>query len=197
MIVVLPSDHRLASHDVIPPLDFAGETFIGMADQAPVLRSLIEGYFRRSGSTCTRCTGLNISRWPCRSSPQPAGWHCCPTLPAISSPGRSSADRSPERRLRSIWFWATIRPTPPPFLSFFSQGQTSWSPAYRGGSTDRAASRWLTGIEKLALHRTEPIPLPRSRSAMGREEPFPAKAEWPNGRIALFVATRQTVTPGS
>src|ERR1700758_4473365 len=49
LIVVLPSDHRLASHRAIPPLDFVGETFIGMADQAPVLRSLIEDYFRRSG----------------------------------------------------------------------------------------------------------------------------------------------------
>ena len=49
LIVVLPSDHRLASQDAIQPLDFVGETFIGMADQAPVLRSLIEDYFRRSG----------------------------------------------------------------------------------------------------------------------------------------------------
>ena len=29
--------------------DLAGETFIGMADQAPVLRSIIEDYIRRSG----------------------------------------------------------------------------------------------------------------------------------------------------
>jgi LysR family transcriptional regulator, hca operon transcriptional activator len=49
LIVVLPSDHRLASHDAIEPLDFVGETFIAMAEQAPVLRSLIEDYFRRSG----------------------------------------------------------------------------------------------------------------------------------------------------
>ena len=49
LMVVLPSDHRLASHDAIQALDFVGETFIGMADQAPVLRSLIEDYFRRSG----------------------------------------------------------------------------------------------------------------------------------------------------
>jgi LysR family transcriptional regulator, hca operon transcriptional activator len=48
LIVVLPSDHRLALHDAIEPLDFVGETFIGMADQAPVLRSLTEDYFRRS-----------------------------------------------------------------------------------------------------------------------------------------------------
>jgi len=49
LIVILPSDHRLASRDAVRPLDFVGETFIGMADQAPVLRSLIEGYFRRLG----------------------------------------------------------------------------------------------------------------------------------------------------
>ncbi len=49
LIVVLPSDHRLASREEISPLDLVGETFIGMADQAPVLRSLTEDYFRRSG----------------------------------------------------------------------------------------------------------------------------------------------------
>ncbi len=49
LIVVLPSDHRLASRDAIHAADFVGERFIGMADQAPVLRSLAEDYFRRSG----------------------------------------------------------------------------------------------------------------------------------------------------
>jgi LysR family hca operon transcriptional activator len=49
LIVVLPSDHRLASRKVIAPVDLVGEAFIGMADQAPVLRSLIEDYGRRSG----------------------------------------------------------------------------------------------------------------------------------------------------
>jgi LysR family transcriptional regulator, hca operon transcriptional activator len=49
LIVVLPSDHRLASRETIGPQDLAGETFIGMADQAPVLHSIIEDYFRRSG----------------------------------------------------------------------------------------------------------------------------------------------------
>jgi LysR family transcriptional regulator, hca operon transcriptional activator len=49
LIVVLPNDHRLVSHDSVRPLDFVGETFIGMADQAPVLRSLTEDYLRRSG----------------------------------------------------------------------------------------------------------------------------------------------------
>src|SRR6266849_1806894 len=49
LIVVLPSDHVLASRDAIQPADFVGERFIGMADQAPVLRALVEDYFRRSG----------------------------------------------------------------------------------------------------------------------------------------------------
>jgi LysR family transcriptional regulator, hca operon transcriptional activator len=49
LIVVMPSDHRLASREAISPQDLAGEAFIGMADQAPVLRSLIEHYARRSG----------------------------------------------------------------------------------------------------------------------------------------------------
>jgi LysR family hca operon transcriptional activator len=50
LIVVLPSDHRLASQRQIgPERSLAGETFIGMADQAPVLRSIIEDYIRRSG----------------------------------------------------------------------------------------------------------------------------------------------------
>ena len=49
LIVVLPSDHRLASREAIGLQDLAGETFIGMADQAPVLRSIIEDHIRRSG----------------------------------------------------------------------------------------------------------------------------------------------------
>jgi LysR family hca operon transcriptional activator len=49
LIVGLPSDHRLASQDAIHAADFVGERFIGMADQAPVLRVLVEDYFRRSG----------------------------------------------------------------------------------------------------------------------------------------------------
>jgi LysR family hca operon transcriptional activator len=49
LVVVLPSDHRLASRQAIGLKDLAGETFIGMADQAPVLRTITEDYIRRSG----------------------------------------------------------------------------------------------------------------------------------------------------
>jgi LysR family transcriptional regulator, hca operon transcriptional activator len=53
LTVVLPSDHRLASKEMISPQDLGGETFIGMADQAPVLRKLTEDYLRRSQITLT------------------------------------------------------------------------------------------------------------------------------------------------
>jgi LysR family hca operon transcriptional activator len=53
LVVVLPTVHRLASRTAIHPQELAGETFIGMADQAPVLRSTTEEYFRRSGVSVT------------------------------------------------------------------------------------------------------------------------------------------------
>ena len=49
LIAVLPSDHRLASRETVSLQDLVGATFSGMADQAPVLRSIIEAYIRRSG----------------------------------------------------------------------------------------------------------------------------------------------------
>jgi LysR family hca operon transcriptional activator len=49
LVVVLPSDHRLASHEAINPQDIAGETFISVSNTAPVLRLVIDDYLRRSG----------------------------------------------------------------------------------------------------------------------------------------------------
>jgi LysR family hca operon transcriptional activator len=49
LIVALPSDHHLASHDTIALADIAGETFIGMSNTAPVLRVVIEDYLGRMG----------------------------------------------------------------------------------------------------------------------------------------------------
>ncbi len=48
LIAVLPSDHRLACREAIHPSDLAGETFISMANQAPVLRRLIEDYIEKA-----------------------------------------------------------------------------------------------------------------------------------------------------
>ncbi len=49
LIVVLPSDHRLASRKSIGPQDIEGETFINVSGRAPTLRIIIDDYLRRSG----------------------------------------------------------------------------------------------------------------------------------------------------
>src|SRR3977135_3743996 len=47
LVVVLPSDHRLASHEAIDPHDIAGETFISVSNTAPTLRVIIDDYLER------------------------------------------------------------------------------------------------------------------------------------------------------
>jgi LysR family hca operon transcriptional activator len=49
VVVVLPSDHRLASHEAINPHDIVGETFIAVSNTAPVARKVVDDYLRRSG----------------------------------------------------------------------------------------------------------------------------------------------------
>jgi LysR family hca operon transcriptional activator len=49
LLVVLPSNHRLAALKAISPGDLVGETFVGVADTAPVLRAVIDDYLKRSG----------------------------------------------------------------------------------------------------------------------------------------------------
>ena len=48
LMVILPSDHRLAALQAISPRDFAGETFVIVSDTAPVLRAVIDNYLQRS-----------------------------------------------------------------------------------------------------------------------------------------------------
>ena len=48
-VVVLPSDHRLASYEAINPHDMVGETFIAVSNTAPVGRKVVDEYLRRSG----------------------------------------------------------------------------------------------------------------------------------------------------
>jgi LysR family transcriptional regulator, hca operon transcriptional activator len=48
-IVVLPSDHRLASCEAINPHDMVGETFIAVSNTAPVGRKVVDDYLRRTG----------------------------------------------------------------------------------------------------------------------------------------------------
>jgi LysR family transcriptional regulator, hca operon transcriptional activator len=49
LVVILPSDHPLTGNQAIDPRDLPDETFIGISDVAPVLRSAIKDYLRQSG----------------------------------------------------------------------------------------------------------------------------------------------------
>jgi len=49
LVVILPSDHRLASQEVIDPKEIAGETLLSVSKTAPVLRVVIDKYLKRSG----------------------------------------------------------------------------------------------------------------------------------------------------
>jgi len=53
LVVVLPSNHRLAALRAISPQDLVGETFVTVSDTAPVLRAVIDDYLKRSGTNIT------------------------------------------------------------------------------------------------------------------------------------------------
>jgi LysR family hca operon transcriptional activator len=53
LVVVLPSDHRLAALKAVSPQDLVGETFVTVSDTAPVLRVVIDDYLKRSGTNIT------------------------------------------------------------------------------------------------------------------------------------------------
>jgi LysR family hca operon transcriptional activator len=53
LVLILPSDHRLAALKAISPGDLAGETFVTVSDTAPVLRVVIDNYLKRSGIDIT------------------------------------------------------------------------------------------------------------------------------------------------
>ena len=53
LMVVLPSDHRLAALRAISPKDLVGETFVIVSNTAPVLRAVIVKYLKLSGIDIT------------------------------------------------------------------------------------------------------------------------------------------------
>jgi len=53
LIVILPSDHHLAALKAISPRDLVGETFVIVSGTAPVLRTVINNYLKRSGINIT------------------------------------------------------------------------------------------------------------------------------------------------
>ena len=53
LVVIMPGDHRLASQKAIRVQKIAGETFISVSNTAPVLRTVIDEYLKRSGIDIT------------------------------------------------------------------------------------------------------------------------------------------------
>jgi LysR family hca operon transcriptional activator len=53
LMVVLPSNHRLAALKAISPQNLVGEPFVTVSDTAPVLRGVIDNYLKRSGIKIT------------------------------------------------------------------------------------------------------------------------------------------------
>src|ERR1700685_1010112 len=53
LMVILPSDHHLATLKTISPKDLVGETFVAVSKTAPVLRKIIDNYLKRSGVSIT------------------------------------------------------------------------------------------------------------------------------------------------
>src|SRR5580693_1551087 len=53
LMVILPSDHRLAARKSIGPRDLVGEPFVIVSDTAPVLRAVIDNYLKRPGIKIT------------------------------------------------------------------------------------------------------------------------------------------------
>ncbi len=50
LVVVLPSDHRLAAQTAIDIADLVDEPYVGFSDVPRVLRDVVEGYFRECGA---------------------------------------------------------------------------------------------------------------------------------------------------
>jgi LysR family hca operon transcriptional activator len=48
LVLLLPSDHPLASRQAIDPRDVVGETFITVSNTAPTLRVIIDDYLKQS-----------------------------------------------------------------------------------------------------------------------------------------------------
>jgi LysR family hca operon transcriptional activator len=53
IVVILPSDHRLATESEIDPKALEGEKLVGFSDVALVLRAVVEGYLRQKGVDLT------------------------------------------------------------------------------------------------------------------------------------------------
>jgi LysR family transcriptional regulator, hca operon transcriptional activator len=53
LVAILPGNHRLAALKAISPKDLVGERFVIVSQTAPVLREVIDNYFKRAGIKIT------------------------------------------------------------------------------------------------------------------------------------------------
>ncbi|WP_260438585.1 LysR substrate-binding domain-containing protein [Burkholderia contaminans] len=59
LVVLMPSDHTLASQESIRPQQLAGQPFVATANKARVLRSVVGTYLQREGVTLTPTQGVD------------------------------------------------------------------------------------------------------------------------------------------
>ncbi|MFM0337107.1 LysR family transcriptional regulator [Paraburkholderia fungorum] len=58
-VVLMPSDHALASHESIRPQELVGQSFVAMANKAHVLRAVVDAYLEREGVVLTPTQGVD------------------------------------------------------------------------------------------------------------------------------------------
>ncbi len=59
LVVLMPSDHELASHASIRPQELVGQPFVAMANKARALRAVIDAYLEREGVVLPPTQGVD------------------------------------------------------------------------------------------------------------------------------------------
>lgn len=59
LVMLMPSDHKLAKRKVVEPKDMIGEPYVAMANKAKVLRAVIDDYLARSGVAIEPTQGVD------------------------------------------------------------------------------------------------------------------------------------------
>ena len=107
LMVVLPSDHRLAALKAIRPRDLVGETFVIVSDTAPVLRLVIDNYLRQSGTNIRPAHEADHLAMGMSLIASTGGVGCYLLTHKTFSLGLYRAVLSRETRRRSSWSLAT------------------------------------------------------------------------------------------
>ena len=133
LVIVLPSDHRLAALKAISLREIVGETFVMVSRTAPTLRAITDDYINRSGINITphhEADNLHVAISLVASTRGVAllPLYAQNLLPSsvISRPLKGTAPTIDR-------YWAITRQTPLRFSNFFFQEWTSWSLVCRKG----------------------------------------------------------------